>query len=147
MNCFEQEILFDDNQKYLLKKFEKEKGYVLYFFPKASTPGCTLETIAYNQRYQEFLRKGYNVIGISRDEPKKQNKFKCEHEVMFPLICDVDSKVCEQFKVLKDKKMFNKTFLGIERSTFVINNNFEIINEWRKVEPVKHIDEVLKSLK
>lgn len=146
MSIFDQPFLFDDNKKHLLSEFKKEKGYVLFFYPKAGTPGCTLETIEYNKHYQEFVAKGYNVIGISRDNPTKQNKFKCNHEIQFPLICDMDSTLCHEFKVLKNKKMFNNTFLAIDRSTFVIDNNYQIIHEWRSVKPVQHIEAVLNSL-
>ena len=139
-------FLFEDNQQHLLSEFQKEKGYVLYFFPKAATPGCTLETIAYNKHYQEFLQKGYNVIGISRDNPKKQHQFKCDHTVVFPMLCDIDEKLCQHFDVMKQKKMFNNTFMATERSTFVVDNDFNILQAWRKVKPVDHIEDILKFL-
>lgn len=115
--------------EHLISDFQQEKGYIFYFFPKAATPGCTLETVTYNNYYQKFLAAGYNDIGISRDDLKKQTKFQQNHAVKFPMICDIDAKLCQMFGVLKEKKMFNNVYMGIERSTFLINNDFEVIQE------------------
>ncbi|AOX43715.1 peroxiredoxin [Spiroplasma sp. NBRC 100390] len=146
MNLKQEKFLFTDGKEHLISDFQKEKGYIFYFFPKAATTGCTLETVAYNRYYQKFLTAGYNVIGISRDNLKKQTKFQQDHAVEFPMICDVDEKLCKMFNVLKQKKMFNNVYMGIERSTFLLNNDFVIIEEWRKVAPVEHIKTVLSSV-
>ncbi|ALA97489.1 putative alkyl hydroperoxide reductase [Spiroplasma kunkelii CR2-3x] len=143
MNLKQEKFLFTDGKEHLITDFQKEKGYIFYFFPKAATPGCTLETVAYNRYYQKFLTAGYNVIGISRDNLKKQTKFQNDNNVSFPMLCDIDSKLCEMFGVLKKKKIFNNVYLGIERSTFLLDNDFKIIQEWPKVKPVEHIKTVL----
>ncbi|WHQ36699.1 peroxiredoxin [Spiroplasma sp. SV19] len=146
MNLKQEKFLFTDGKEHLISAFQKEKGYIFYFFPKAATAGCTLETVAYNRYYSKFLAAGYNVIGISRDNLKKQTKFQQDNAVEFPMICDIDEKLSKMFDVLKQKKMFNNVYMGIERSTFLLNNDFEIIEEWRKVAPVEHIKAVLSAV-
>lgn len=104
MNLKQEKFLFTDGEEHLISDFQKEKDYIFYFFPKAATAGCTLETVAYNRYYQKFLTAGYNVIGISRDNLKKQTKFQQDHAVEFTMLCDVDEKLCKMFDVLKQKK-------------------------------------------
>lgn len=127
--------------------FTKEKGYIIFFYPKALTPGCSLEAVQYNEYYQIFVDLGYQIIGVSRDKVKKQNDFSCKHNMLYPLVSDMDSTLCNHFKVLKNKKMFNNTFLAICRSTFIVNNDLEIIKEFRNVKPAEHIKEVLDYIK
>lgn len=127
--------------------FKKEKGYVIFFYPKALTPGCTLEVKQYNECYQNFADLGYQIIGVSRDKVKTQNEFSCKYDTPYPLVSDTDSTLCNHFKVLKNKKMFNNTFLAISRSTFIINNDLEIVKEFRNVKPEEHIKEVLKFIR
>ncbi|AGM24943.1 peroxiredoxin [Spiroplasma chrysopicola] len=139
-------LLFSDNIEHLLSEFQQAKGYIIYFFPKANTSACTLETVEYNRLYDQFMQAGYSVIGVSRDVPKKQQQFKLSNNIKFPLVCDVDSQLCNTFNVLKQKKMFNNTFMGIERSTFMLDNDFNILHEWRNVKAVEHISDVLKLI-
>ncbi|WP_342277119.1 peroxiredoxin [Spiroplasma endosymbiont of Nebria brevicollis] len=127
--------------------YKKEKGYVIFFYPKALTPGCTLEAVKYSEYYQTFVDLGYQLIGISRDKVKKQNDFSCKYDIPFPLVSDTDSALCNHFKVLKNKKMFNNTFLAISRSTFIVNNDLEIIKEFLNVKPTEHIKAVLEYIK
>lgn len=137
----------NDNTIKTFTEFKKEKGYVIFFYPKALTPGCTLEIKEYNKYYQNFNDLGYQIIGISRDKVKKQNEFSCKYDTAYPLVSDKDSTLCNHFRVLKNKKMFNNTFLAISRSTFIVNNDLEIIKEFRNVKPTEHIKEVLNSIK
>lgn len=124
-----------------LSKFTKP--IVLFFYPRDNTPGCTIENQEFASLYPKFVALGYEVIGISRDSLPSHCKFAEKYTLPFPLLSDQDEKVCNLFKVMKDKKMYGKDVRGIERSTFIINSNKEIIKEWRKVTVADHAQEVL----
>lgn len=119
---------------------------VLYFYPKDSTPGCTTEAEEFNALLPQFLQLGYTVVGISRDSAKSHQKFINKLNLQFNLLCDVNETVCRQFDVIKEKNMYGKKVLGIERSTFILYHNGHIIHEWRKVRAAGHAQQVLNTL-
>lgn len=120
------------------------KRFVLYFYPKDNTPGCTTESIAFRDLYDEFKAAGVEVFGLSRDSIRSHENFKSKLGLPFELISDADEKICKQFDVIKMKNMYGKQVLGIERSTFLIDGNGEIVKEWRAVKVNGHVNEVLE---
>lgn len=120
---------------------------VLFFYPRANTPGCSTESQDFSSHYQAFKAAGCEVLGISADSLKKQQNFKAKFNMPFELIADTEEVVCQGFDVIKEKKMYGKTFMGIERSTFVLNAEGEILQAWRKVKVPGHVEEVLTSVK
>lgn len=120
---------------------------VVYFYPKDHTAGCTTEGLDFNALLPEFQALGYTVVGISRDSVKTHQNFCAKQGFQFELLSDADESVCKQFDVLKLKKLYGKEHLGIERSTFVLNENGEIAHEWRKVKVANHAQEVLDTVK
>jgi peroxiredoxin Q/BCP len=120
--------------------------YVLYFYPRDNTPGCTTESNDFSALYKKFRRRKVEVIGISRDTLKSHEKFKEKFSFPFDLIADPDEKICNLFGVMKDKNMYGKKVRGIERSTFLIDEKGVLVREWRKVKVDGHAQEVLDSL-
>ena len=116
---------------------------VVYFYPKDATPGCTTEAQGFRDHLEAFAQAGYQVVGISRDSVKSHHNFVCKQALNFPLLSDQDEVVCRQFDVIKEKNMYGKKVMGIERSTFVINADGELIQQWRKVKVAGHVEEVL----
>jgi peroxiredoxin Q/BCP len=119
---------------------------VFYFYPKADTPGCTNESKQFRDAYAEFTQRGVAVLGVSRDSVAAQAKFKAKYELPFPLLADVDSKLCDAFGVIVEKNMYGKKSLGIQRSTFLVDAAGKITKVWPKVSVEGHAHEVLKSL-
>lgn len=120
---------------------------VLYFYPKDDTPGCTQEGIAFQEQLSAFQALGAQVIGVSRDNLASHHKFSQKFNLSFPLICDTESELCNLFDVLKEKTNYGKKYIGIERSTFLIDPNATIRQEWRKVSVKDHVETVLSCLK
>ena len=120
---------------------------VVYFCPKDNTAGCTTEGLDFNRLLPEFQALGYTVVGISRDGVKSHQNFCTKQGFQFELLSDVDETVCRQFDVLKLKKMYGKEYIGVERSTFVLNEVGEMVHEWRKVKVANHAQEVLDYVK
>lgn len=119
---------------------------VVYFYPKDNTPGCTTEGLDFNARLAKFEKLGYTVVGISRDGVKSHQNFCTKQGFRFELLSDKDETVCKLFDVIKLKKLYGKESLGVERSTFVLNAEGEIMHEWRKVKVGGHAQEVLETL-
>lgn len=119
---------------------------VVYFYPKDNTPGCTTEGLDFNARLAQFEKLGYTVVGISRDGVKSHQNFCTKQGFRFELLSDKDETVCKLFDVIKLKKLYGKEYLGVERSTFVLNAEGEIMHEWRKVKVGGHAQEVLETL-
>ena len=117
---------------------------VLFFYPKDNTPGCTTENMAFRDLYEQFQAAGAEIYGISRDSLRSHESFKTKLGLPFELISDPDEAVCLQFGVMKMKQMYGKTVRGIERSTFVIDANGQLVKEWRGVKVAGHVDEVLE---
>jgi len=126
---------------------QRGKTVVLYFYPKDSTPGCTTEAQQFRDLYPEFLAAGALVLGVSRDSLKSHENFKLKQELPFELLCDKEETLCQQFEVIKMKKMYGKEVRGIERSTFVIDEKGVLRKEWRGVKVPGHAQEVLDFVK
>ena len=120
---------------------------VLFFYPRDNTSGCTKEAQAFSALQADFERIGVYVVGISKDSVKSHDKFVEKQNLTIPLLSDENSDVSEQFKVWKEKSMYGKTYFGIERSTFLINGQGEIVQEWRKVKVTGHAEDVLEAAK
>lgn len=129
-------------------KLSENRGnhVVLYFYPKDSTPGCTNESIQFNELLTSFAKKNCMVFGISRDSLKSHEKFRSKYGFKFDLISDSDEAVCQMFDVIKMKNMYGKQVRGIERSTFLIDSAGILKKEWRKVSVSGHAQEVLESI-
>jgi len=122
------------------------KTVVLFFYPKADTSGCTKEAIAFTGALDAFAAAGAVVFGVSKDPVKKLDKFRDKHELKVGLLSDEDSDLCERFDVWKEKSMYGKTYMGIERSTFVIDGAGVLRQEWRKVKVPGHAEAVLEAV-
>ncbi|MFC9726571.1 thioredoxin-dependent thiol peroxidase [Bacillus cereus] len=123
------------------------KNVVLYFYPKDMTPGCTTEACDIRDAYGVFQEKDTVILGVSPDSANRHLKFIEKHELPFTLLVDEDHKVAELYDVWKLKKNFGKEYMGIERSTFLINKDGELVKEWRKVKVKGHIEDVLSYIK
>lgn len=123
------------------------KNVVLYFYPKDDTPGCTLEGQDFRDNIQKFRSRNTVILGVSRDKLSSHDKFKETQKFPFDLLSDEDESLCRLFDVIKEKNMYGKKFMGIERSTFLIDTNGVLRNEWRKVKVPGHVAEVLEAVK
>jgi len=121
----------------------KGKNILLYFYPRDNTPGCTQEGKSFRDHYPTFEERNISIFGISRDGIKAHENFKAKHEFPFELISDKEETICNLFDVIKEKKMYGKTHMGIERSTFLIDKDGVLIKEWRKVKLKEHLQQVL----
>jgi peroxiredoxin Q/BCP len=139
--------LQDDEEKTVHLSDYAGKPVVLFFYPKADTPGCTIEACGFRDQFKKIQNTGAVVLGISRDTPKAQKKFREKYELPYPLLADVDEIVCKQFDVLKEKNMYGMTVIGIERTTFLIGPDQRLLKVFPKVKPEGHAEEVLATLK
>ena len=132
----------------LIIKFSDYKGQniVIYFYPKDNTPGCTKEGEDFRDYFEDFKNNNTIIIGVSRDSVASHDKFTCKYNFPFKLISDEDEKVCKLFDVIKEKNMYGRKYMGIERSTFLINHEGILVNEWRKVRVKGHVEKVLEAL-
>lgn len=124
-----------------------EGPVILYFYPKDDTPGCTKQAIGFTDRSAEFTAAGATILGVSKDPVAKHEKFVAKHDLKIALLSDADNDLCERYGVWVEKSMYGKTFMGIERSTFLIDANKRIAKIWRKVKVPGHVDEVLEAVK
>lgn len=122
------------------------KKVILYFYPKDNTPGCTQEGRDFRDHIEQFNALNAVILGVSRDSVKVHDNFKCKQEFPFDLISDKDEQLCHLFDVIKMKNMYGKQVRGIERSTFLIDEEGVLTHEWRKVKVKTHIQEVLQKL-
>jgi peroxiredoxin Q/BCP len=125
----------------------KGKNVVIYFYPKDSTPGCTREGQDFRDNIRKFRSRKTIVLGVSRDSIKSHENFKEKQAFPFDLLSDKDEKLCKQFDVIKEKNMYGKKHMGIERSTFLIDAKGVLQQEWRKVKVDGHVNEVLDAIK
>jgi peroxiredoxin Q/BCP len=123
------------------------KPYVLYFYPRDDTPGCTLEGQDFRDHHADFKRLGVRVLGVSRDSVASHTKFRAKYSLPFDLIADPDETLCRRFDVIKEKNMYGKKVLGIERSTFLVDAAGVLREEWRKVKVDGHVAAVLAAAK
>lgn len=132
------------DQKIQLKALRGKK-VVLYFYPKDSTPGCTTEGQDFRDLHAKFKRLNTVIFGVSRDSIASHERFKEKQQFPFDLLSDPDEKLCKQFDVIKEKTLYGRKFMGIERSTFLIDEDGKLRQEWRKVRVKGHAAEVLES--
>jgi len=135
----------DAGKKVSLKDF-RGKRVILYFYPKDDTPGCTTQACAFRDAEANFSKADAVVLGVSKDDVKSHQKFKTKYKLNFPLLAD-DAGVTEAYGVWKEKNMYGRKYMGIERSTFLIGEDGKVRAEWRKVSVPGHADEVIKALK
>ena len=135
-----------DNMTLSNKDFDG-KNVVIYFYPKDSTPGCTIEGQDFRDNYEMFQKLNTEILGVSRDSVKSHDKFKLKQSFPFALLSDPDEKMCKSFDVIKLKSMYGKEYLGVDRSTFLVSTEGKIIKEWRSVKVKGHVQEVLETVK
>ncbi|MFQ5519107.1 MAG: peroxiredoxin [Mariprofundus sp.] len=125
----------------------KGQWIILYFYPKDSTPGCTMESCEFRDALPDFAAANAAIIGVSRDSVKSHANFTGKQSLNFPLISDSDELLCKAFDVMRLKKNYGREYMGVERSTFIINPEGDIAYAWRKVKVKGHVAEVLATLK
>lgn len=135
-----------DGRKISLKNF-KGKQVILYFFPKANTPGCTMETCDFRDHHNVLKKLGAVVLGMSADPQKAQANFATKYDVPFPLLCDENKKILLAYGVWKEKSLYGRKFMGIERTTVLIGEDGKIKKIFPKVKVKGHVEEVLESIK
>jgi thioredoxin-dependent peroxiredoxin len=123
------------------------KNVVLYFYPKDDTSGCTAEACDFRDNMERLTQSGAIVLGVSPDSPKSHDRFKAKYNLNFALVSDESHEICESYGVWVEKSMYGKKYMGVERSTFLINPDGIITHEWRKVKVPGHVEEVMKVLK
>lgn len=123
------------------------KTLVMYFYPRDDTSGCTKESVGFSEALDDFAAAGATVVGVSKDSVASHDKFVAKRELTVPLLSDENGSLCEDMGVWKEKKMYGKTYMGIERSTFVIDGDGVIQAEWRKVKVPGHVEAVLEAVR
>ena len=139
-------VAFDTAQEVTTESL-RGKHKVIYFYPKDDTPGCTVEAKDFRDVIGDFERAGAIVIGVSRDSVKSHDAFKQKFCLPFPLASDEEGTMCEDYGVWVEKSMYGKTYMGVERTTFLIDKNGTIRNIWKKVKVDGHVQDVLKAVR
>ena len=140
-------IAKDENDNNISLESLSGKNFVLYFYPKDDTPGCTIEANDFNRLKSNFETLNCVIIGVSKDSAKSHIKFKEKHSLNFSLITDESKDLCNIFGTLKEKSMFGKKYIGVSRDTFLINKDGIVIKVWNNVSAKGHADDVLKTVK
>ncbi|MBI3548605.1 MAG: thioredoxin-dependent thiol peroxidase [Elusimicrobia bacterium] len=135
----------DQGISHTLKQY-RGKTVVLYFYPKDNTPGCTTEACGFRDSFAQYKKKGAVIFGVSPDSGKSHHNFKQKFELPFPLLVDQDKTLCQAYGVWKEKSMYGRKYMGVERSTFVVGPDGKIKAAWRKVSVAGHVDEVLQAI-
>jgi peroxiredoxin Q/BCP len=135
----------DTGEKISLKDFQGKK-VILYFYPKDMTSGCTKESCDFRDAHVKIKKRGAVVIGVSKDSVESHQKFKAKEKLNFPLLADTTGKMCESYGVWKEKSMYGRKYMGIERTTFVIGENGKIEKIYAKVKVPGHVDEILQAI-
>ena len=138
-------LLSDTNEKITLSNLRGKK-IVLYFYPKDNTPGCTKEACDFRDTFHQFSNENIIILGISKDKPLTHQKFKKKYELPFILLTDETGDVCIAYGAMKEKSLYGRSFLGIERSTFLIDEQGIIQTVWRKVSVPGHVEQVYHAL-
>jgi peroxiredoxin Q/BCP len=123
------------------------KAYVIYFYPKDDTPSCTQEAIAFSQAYDQFKDLGVEVIGVSKDDAASHDRFKSKHGLALPLATDADGRLVEAYGVWVEKSRYGRSYMGIDRSTFLVGADGRIVRAWRQVKVPGHVEEVLAAVR
>ncbi|PUB19128.1 thioredoxin-dependent thiol peroxidase [Yoonia sediminilitoris] len=123
------------------------KNVVLYFYPRDDTSGCTKEAIGFTEKLADFTALNTVILGVSKDSVKKHDKFVAKHDLGVALLSDEEGDVCERYGVWKEKSMYGKTYMGIERATFLIGTDGKIARSWPKVKVPGHVDAVLDAVR
>lgn len=134
------------DQTIQLKSLRGQK-VVVYFYPKDSTPGCTTESQDFRDLHSKFRRQKTVILGVSRDSIASHEKFKAKHKFPFELLSDPDEKLCQQFDVIHEKTLYGRKFMGVVRSTFLLDEQGKLRQEWRKVKVKGHAQAVLDAVK
>lgn len=134
-----------DGKSHTLSQY-RGKRVVLYFYPKDMTPGCTVQAEGMRDSMNDLEAKGIIVLGVSVDDVKSHKKFVEKHNLNFPLLSDIDKKVVQEYGVWKEKSMFGKKYMGIQRDTFLIDEEGKLIKHFEKVSPLKHAGQILEVL-
>lgn len=137
--------LVDENKKLSLDNF-KGSYLIIYFYPKDKTSGCTIESQDFRDFKNKFAKKNCKIVGVSRDSIKSHKSFIEKESLNFPLLSDPDETMCNAYGVMKEKSMYGKKYMGIERSTFLIGPDGSLIKEWRGVKVPGHVEEVYDFL-
>ena len=137
-------VLTDTGEEFDLAQHKNER-IVLYFYPRADTPGCTVESCSFRDSVKKFVKKGVTVIGVSPDTPSAQAKFKQKFDLNFTLLADSEKEIANKYGVMKEKNMYGKKVMGVARTTFVIEDG-KIVKIFSNVKPEGHAEEVLASL-
>ena len=135
----------ETGKKHTLKDY-RGKTVILYFYPKDNTSGCTVEACDFRDRQPQFSKKGAIVLGVSPDSAKSHQGFKNKHSLSFPLLADEDKSLCQSYGVWKEKSMYGRKYMGVERSTFVIGPDGRIKDLTRKVKVPGHAEEILGKI-
>ena len=138
-------LLDQNGEKHSLKDYLGQK-VILYFYPKDNTSGCTKQACGFRDRYPAIQEKGAVVLGISKDSVASHKKFEGNHDLPFTLLSDPDAKVIQKYDVWKEKSMYGRKYMGIERSTYLIDEKGKIIKAFQKVKPADNPDEMLETL-
>ena len=128
------------------KDFEG-KNFVIFFYPKDNTPGCTLEGQDFRDNHKKFLKLDTEIVGVSRDSIKSHENFVSKQDFSFQLLSDPDEIMCKAFDVMREKSMYGKKYIGVDRSTFLVNSKGIVTKEWRSVKVKGHVLEVLEAAK
>ena len=123
------------------------KYIVLYFYPKDMTPGCTIQAQEFTKLYEEFKAVDSEIVGVSKDGLSSHQKFKEKENIPYPLLLDIEEKICNLYGVISEKNMFGKKYLGVNRTTFLIDGQRKIIKIWKQVKPTHHAKIVLDTIK
>ena len=140
------EILLTGNKQAHLHDY-LGKNLIIYFYPKANTPGCTTESNDFNELFTDFQKNNTNILGVSKDTLKRQENFKEKYGFAFDLVADEAEELCHYFDVIKEKKNYGRTYMGIVRSTFLFNAKGQLIQEWRNVRVKNHAQAVFDAVK
>jgi peroxiredoxin Q/BCP len=135
-----------DEESFRLKDAAGRK-LVIFFYPKDMTSGCTLEAQGFRDQAAAFRRAGTAIVGVSRDSLASHEKFRLKEKLPYPLLSDAEEKVCRLFDVIQEKSLYGRKYMGIERSTFLIDATGVLRREWRKVKVNGHVEEVLEAAK
>ena len=135
-----------NNKNFSNKDFIGKK-LVIYFYPKDNTPGCTTQGQDFRDNFKTFKKLNTEILGVSRDSVKSHENFKLKQSFPFELLSDPNEKMCKAFDVMKMKSMYGKQYMGVDRSTFLIDEKGRVIKEWRSVKVKGHVEEVLSLVK